>query len=180
VRVEHGDLHGALADPILDVGERPGHELPDPPARVAVRRRGDPGRPGGRGRQDFANPTGTSFTRQVRDGLLEVAAAEDLLILEDNPYGFFGAEPRPTLKSLDRDHRVIYFGSFSKACLPGVRTGYVVADQPVGHDGLPATEIAKIKSILTVNTSPIDQAIVGGMLIECGLRLREFVGNHIA
>ncbi|WP_329236530.1 hypothetical protein OG417_32235 [Actinoallomurus sp. NBC_01490] len=167
--MEHGDLHGALADPILDVGERPGHELPDPPARVAVRRRGDPGRPGGRGRQDFANPTGTSFTRQVRDGLLEVAAAEDLLILEDNPYGFFGAEPRPTLKSLDRDHRVIYFGSFSRSCLPGVRTRYVVA-----------TEIAKIKSILTVNTSPIDQAIVGGMLIECGLRLREFVGNHIA
>ncbi len=51
-----------------------------------------------------------------------------------------------------------------------MRIGYVVADQPVadsaGNRGLLADELSKIKSMLTVNTSPITQAIVGGKLLE--------------
>lgn len=128
---------------------------------------------------DFANPSGASMPVPVRRRLLEVAAEEGLLVIEDNPYGFFSRddELRPTLKSLDTDHTVVYLGSFAKTCFPGARVGYVVADQPVRHpDGttsLLADELAKIKSMLTVNTSSLSQAVIGGILVGNGCRLRD-------
>jgi (S)-3,5-dihydroxyphenylglycine transaminase len=106
-----------------------------------------------------------------------VAAAEDLLVLEDDPYGLFGLDDaaRPAMKALDRDRRVVYLGSFAKSCFPGARVGFLVADQTV-RDGdrrrLLAEELATVKSMLTVNTSAIAQAVIGGMLVECGFSLR--------
>ncbi|NUR59927.1 MAG: PLP-dependent aminotransferase family protein [Catenulispora sp.] len=123
---------------------------------------------------DFANPLGVSLSLQQRRRLLEAAAELDILLLEDNPYGLFPAagERLPTLKSLDTGRRVVYFGSFAKTVLPGARVGYVVADQPVlGPDcrlGVLADELSKIKSMLTVNTSPVAQAVVAGRLLEHG------------
>ncbi|HZF89576.1 PLP-dependent aminotransferase family protein [Streptomyces sp.] len=125
---------------------------------------------------DFANPSGLSLDLATRHALLDAAAALDLLLLEDNPYGLFhGGEHLPTLKALDTGHRVVYFGSFAKTCLPGARVGYVVADTPVagadGGHGLFADELAKIKGMLTVNTSPVAQAVVGGHLVTHGCSL---------
>ncbi|NJQ03737.1 aminotransferase-like domain-containing protein [Streptomyces zingiberis] len=148
---------------------------------------------------DFANPVGVSMPVAARRRLLEIAAAEDLLLLEDNAYGLLGgASGRPpTLKSLDRHRRVVYLGSFAKTGLPGARVGYVVADQRVlpgggpvpgsgaggaGGDGdragggpgtLLADELAKLKSMLTVNTSPVAQALIGGKLLAHGCSLAE-------
>lgn len=116
---------------------------------------------------DFANPVGVSMTVADRHRLLEIAASERLLLLEDNPYGMFHPTPDrrpPTLKSLDIEGRVVYLGSFAKSGVAGARIGFAVADQPVG-DGLLADELSKIKSMLTVNTSPIAQAVIGGKLI---------------
>jgi (S)-3,5-dihydroxyphenylglycine transaminase len=122
---------------------------------------------------DFANPSGVSMSLDDRRRLLAVAAAEGILLLEDNPYGLFphaDSQRRPTLKALDEQRTVVYLGSFAKTAMPGVRTGYVVADQPVtdaeGNRSLLADQLSKIKSMLTVNTSPITQAIVGGKLLE--------------
>jgi len=120
---------------------------------------------------DFANPIGLSMTAQNRARLLEVAHAEDLLLIEDNAYGVFhpAAERPRTLKSLDREARVVYIGSFAKTGVAGARVGFVLADQPVTVEGKPegllADELAKLKSMLTVNTSPIAQAVIGGKLI---------------
>ncbi|MEU5541869.1 PLP-dependent aminotransferase family protein [Streptomyces sioyaensis] len=128
---------------------------------------------------DFSNPSGTSMPTPKRHQLLDLAAEEDLLLLEDNPYGFFSrtGERRPTLKSLDTRHQVIYFGSFAKTCFPGARVGYVLADQPVtGDDGrrtLLADELSKIKSMVTVNTPALAQAVIGGMLVAHDCRLRD-------
>lgn len=128
---------------------------------------------------DFANPSGASMTIAERSALLAVAAQQDLVIIEDNPYGFFTreTEPRPTLKSLDSRQAVIYLGSFAKTCFPGARTGYVLADQEVlagdGQRSLLADQLAKIKSMITVNTPSLSQAVIGGMLIASGCRLRE-------
>ncbi|MGW6282415.1 aminotransferase class I/II-fold pyridoxal phosphate-dependent enzyme [Kribbella sp. NPDC055071] len=114
---------------------------------------------------DFANPSGLSLDVDARRRLLEIAAEEELLLLEDNPYGLFGAERRPTLKALDTERRVVYLGSFAKTGLPGARIGYVVADQTVEGAGLLADELSKLKSMLTVNTSPVAQAVIGGKLL---------------
>jgi (S)-3,5-dihydroxyphenylglycine transaminase len=170
---------------LLDVqviGVAEGPAGPDP---AAVRRAARQARAAGQRPRalyvvpDFANPSGASMTVPARQALLDVAAAENLLIIEDNPYGFFTREaaPRPTLKALDRSGVVVYLGSFAKTCFPGARLGYVLADQPVaGPDGqlsLLADELAKIKSMITVNTPSLSQAVIGGMLIQHGCRLRE-------
>lgn len=120
---------------------------------------------------DFANPTGVSLTVSRRQELLDLAAAENILLLEDNPYGMFhGGSRLPVLKSLDTRRQVIYLGTFAKTGFPGARVGYVVADQRVaasdGKVSLLADELAKIKSMLTVNTSAIAQAVVGGKLLQ--------------
>lgn len=127
---------------------------------------------------NFSNPSGVSLPVAVRRALLDVAAEQDLLLLEDDPYGLFGLDdaPRPALKSLDTDGRVLYLGSFAKSCFPGARVGFLVADQVVtdetGARTLLADELSAIKSMLTVNTSPIAQAVIGGVLVaaDCSLR----------
>jgi (S)-3,5-dihydroxyphenylglycine transaminase len=121
---------------------------------------------------EFANPTGAVVSMSNRQRLLELAATEGFLILEDNPYGLFAPDgaAMPTLKSLDRTRSVIYLGSFAKSAFPGARLGYLVADQPVAGPGgsvrLLAQELAKPKSMFTVGTSSLSQAVIGGILVK--------------
>jgi (S)-3,5-dihydroxyphenylglycine transaminase len=127
---------------------------------------------------NFANPSGTSMPVAARRRLLDVAEEAGLLVLEDDPYGLFGLddEPRPTLKALDSKRRVVYLGSFAKSCFPGARVGFLVADQavlrPDGRRTLLAEELSAVKSLLTVNTSPVAQAVIGGFLVESGCSVR--------
>jgi (S)-3,5-dihydroxyphenylglycine transaminase len=79
---------------------------------------------------------------------------------------------------------VIYLGSFAKSCFPGARVGFLVADQVVvdeaGGRTLLAEEMSAIKSMLTVNTSPISQAVIGGVLVEADCSLRAANQDKIA
>ena len=135
---------------------------------------------------NFANPSGVSLGDEVRRGLIDVARDEDLLILEDDPYGLFGLDDSrpPALKALDTDQRVLYLGSFAKSVFPGARVGFLVADQTVvsaaGRRSLLADELSTVKSMVTVNTSPIAQAVIGGVLVSCGYSLRAANREKIA
>ncbi|WSM80685.1 PLP-dependent aminotransferase family protein (plasmid) [Streptomyces cellulosae] len=128
---------------------------------------------------NFTNPTGVSLDLETRRTLLRVASEHGFLLLEDNPYGIFHGdeEQLPTLKALDRSRSVVYLGSYAKSGIPGARVGFVVADQrvavPNGGTTTLADELAKIKSVLTVNTSPLAQAVIGGKLLEHGCSLRD-------
>ena len=127
---------------------------------------------------DHSNPAGTTMPVQTRRELLDLAAHHDILIVEDSPYRMVSPGPHvPTLKSLDRQRRVVHLGSFSKTAFPGARVGFAVADQrvadSVGRTGLLADELAKIKSMVTVNTSPLSQAVIAGMLLACQGRISE-------
>lgn len=127
---------------------------------------------------DHSNPSGNTLSTPDRHRLLELAGRHGVLIIEDSPYRLVsrGTQP-PTLKSLDREHRVIHVGSYAKTVFPGARVGFVVADQPVrdarGDTGLLATELAKIKSMVTVNTPPLSQAAVAGVLLASDGRLSQ-------
>ncbi|MGW2655873.1 aminotransferase class I/II-fold pyridoxal phosphate-dependent enzyme [Streptomyces sp. NPDC001478] len=119
---------------------------------------------------DHSNPSGTTLSLTARRELLDLAAREDILLLEDSPYRLVSPGERlPTLKALDHDHRVLHIGSLSKTLFPGARVGFAVADQPVtddtGRTTLLADALSKIKSMVTVNTSPISQALVAGILL---------------
>ncbi|MEU5716253.1 PLP-dependent aminotransferase family protein [Streptomyces sp. NPDC020403] len=127
---------------------------------------------------DYSNPSGSLTSLAARRRLLDLAGQEDLLLLEDGAYGFTAppGQEIPPLKALDAEGRVVYLGTFAKVCLPGTRVGYVVADQVIrtgdGSRRLLADELAVSKSMVTVNTSPICQAVVGGMLLEHGGSLK--------
>ena len=77
-------------------------------------------------------PTTATMPLTRRRALLARARELGALIVEDD-YEFemsFLAAPSPALKSLDRDGRVIYVGSFSKSLFPGLRLGYLVGSEP--------------------------------------------------
>lgn len=77
------------------------------------------------------SPTNATMPMARRRALLERAQEIDALIVEDD-YEFemsFLQAPYPALKSLDRDGRVIYVGSFSKSLFPGLRLGYLVGSE---------------------------------------------------
>jgi (S)-3,5-dihydroxyphenylglycine transaminase len=134
---------------------------------------------------DHSNPAGTTMPAETRRELLDLAARHDILIVEDSPYRMVGPGPHlPTLKSLDRQRRVIHLGSFSKTAFPGARLGFAVADQTVtdsaGHAGLLADELAKIKSMVTVNTPTLSQAVIAGMLLSCEGRISDLNSRQAA
>lgn len=130
---------------------------------------------------DFNNPLGTRMPVETRRELLQLAHEHQVLIFEDNPYGMFSfdGEPLPTLKAMDEHRTVIYLGSFSKTLYPGLRAGYLIADQEVvSRDGRRtplAAELSKIKSLTTVTSSPVAQAVAGALLLENGGSLRGLV-----
>lgn len=88
-------------------------------------------------------PTGATMPLDRRCDLIARAAAQDFLIIEDD-YDFemsYLAPPAPALKSLDRDGRVVYVGSFSKSLFPGLRIGYMVG---------PADLIAQARALRSI------------------------------
>jgi (S)-3,5-dihydroxyphenylglycine transaminase len=131
---------------------------------------------------DFNNPLGTVMPLSTRYELLKLAQMNDLLIIEDNPYGMFSYDGNrmPTLKSLDLNNSVIYLGTFSKTVFPGLRMGYLVANQRTDNQQrFLAEELSKIKGFTTVNTSPILQAAVGGLLINSNCSLIPLIESKI-
>ncbi|WP_042667209.1 PLP-dependent aminotransferase family protein [Desulfurococcus amylolyticus] len=78
------------------------------------------------------NPAGTTMNKERKKHLLEIASKYDLLILEDDPYSYIiyeeGAETA-SLKSLDKEGRVMYMSTVSKILAPGLRIGWIVAEK---------------------------------------------------
>ncbi|MDD9876560.1 MAG: PLP-dependent aminotransferase family protein [Magnetovibrio sp.] len=73
-------------------------------------------------------PTTATMPLDRRQALLEQAAANDFVVIEDDYEAEtnYVSDPTPALKTLDVDGRVIYVGSFSKTLFPGLRLGYLV------------------------------------------------------
>jgi (S)-3,5-dihydroxyphenylglycine transaminase len=165
--------------PVRGVAEGPDGLEPDAVSVAARRARADGKRPVALYViPDFSNPSGTRLPRDTRSRLLDIAAEENLLILEDNAYGLFArdGDDLPTLKSMDTARSVIYIASFAKSAFPGARLGCLVADQPVtgpgGQERTLAEELSKAKSMFSIGTSSLSQALIGGILVEHGYDLR--------
>lgn len=82
---------------------------------------------------NFQNPTGLTYTRENREKVFEVIKDEDMLLIQDDPYGelrFEEGERLPYI-GMNRTNKNIYLGSFSKIVTPGMRLGYVVADKEI-------------------------------------------------
>ena len=102
---------------------------------------------------DFQNPTGRTWSLTKRKQLLELATQFDIPIIEDDPYSCFRYEGRamPTLKSLDKDQKVIYLGTFSKTLCPGLRIGWLAACREIWE------KIEIIKQVADIHTNSLAQ-----------------------
>ena len=81
----------------------------------------------------FRNPTGSTLPADRRAALLAFAAAEDLVIVEDDTYrelSYDGPAP-PSLWAMDTANVVVRAGSFAKSVAPGLRVGYLTASADV-------------------------------------------------
>ena len=105
---------------------------------------------------NFQNPGGTTLSLEKRKMMYEIAKENNLIILEDDPYGKLrtAGESLPTIKSMDTDGIVIYAGSFSKILAPGIRVAYAVVPKSI----VPAFTIAK--QVSDVHTGVLNQMIV--------------------
>jgi len=80
---------------------------------------------------NFQNPRGTTLSLERRTLLARISAEHGVAVLEDDPYGElrYSGAPLPPVAGLEPGANVIHLGSFSKTIAPGLRIGYVVADE---------------------------------------------------
>lgn len=75
----------------------------------------------------FQNPSGQSMSLRRKKELLQLAAEEGFLILDDQAYGdlYYDASPSTSLASLSGGVGVLTVGTFSKTVATGLRIGWV-------------------------------------------------------
>jgi GntR family transcriptional regulator/MocR family aminotransferase len=107
------------------------------------------------------SPLGVALSLPRRLALLSWASEAGAWILEDDYDSEFRYQgrPLPALKSLDRDQRVLYTGSFSKVLFPGLRLGYLVVPEALvtafaragrlRHSGHPTFEQLVVADFMT-------------------------------
>lgn len=104
----------------------------------------------------FQNPSGVTMSLEKRKALLALAEKYDVFILEDNPYGElrFKGEAVPTIKSMDKNGRVIYCGTYSKTLSPGLRVGFCLARTDI------IDRVVVVKQVNDVHTPVLNQMMV--------------------
>lgn len=97
---------------------------------------------------NFQNPTGRTMSFEKRKAVYELACRYDFIILEDDPYGElrFAGENIPSIKSLDKEGRVIYSSTFSKLISSGFRTGFVSAPAPIIQKMIVCKQVSDVHS----------------------------------
>ncbi|MGO4132958.1 PLP-dependent aminotransferase family protein [Rhizobium brockwellii] len=108
------------------------------------------------------SPLCVSLSLPRRQALLDWAAGNNAWIIEDDYDGEYRyvSRPLPALKSLDRDGRVLYAGTFSKVLFPNLRLAYLV---------VPEAEVARFEEMteaLAAGSPELTQAIVTAFITE--------------
>ncbi len=112
----------------------------------------------------FQNPNGSTLSLERRKRMLELAEQYDVMIIEDSPYFElrYEGEYVPTIKSMDKNGRVIFCGSYSKVIAPGIRIGYVCGPKEV------LTKMTVAKQVSDVHTNLFFQMLVCRLVSDDG------------
>ncbi|MBC9881728.1 PLP-dependent aminotransferase family protein [Bradyrhizobium sp. INPA01-394B] len=116
-------------------------------------------------------PLGVSMGLERRLELLDWANRNDVWVIEDDYNSEFRHQDSmiASLRSLDREGRVIYFGTFSKIMMPNLRLGYIVANRHFIEG------FSKGRARIDVHTSGIGQLALAEFMRE-GHLLRHLRG----
>lgn len=111
----------------------------------------------------FNNPLGYCMPDERKAALLKMLAQHDVPLIEDDVYGDLAyATPRPrTIKSFDREGRVILCSSFSKTLAPGLRVGWVAPGRYAGS-------VMHMKYISSMATASLPQLAVADFIARGG------------
>ncbi len=106
------------------------------------------------------NPLNITMPEARREALLAVARAENLVLVEDDIYGFLADRPPRPLAARDDAHAV-YVTSLSKCVAPALRVGFVKA---------PAALVPRIAQAVAADTLMVSPLLleIAGALIEGG------------
>jgi 2-aminoadipate transaminase len=118
---------------------------------------------------DFQNPSGVTMTAERRRELVKLSERYDVVVIEDSPYRqirFEGEAPEMIYK-MDTTHNVISLFTFSKTLAPGLRLGYILADEHI------IQKMTILKQSLDLCTSSLNQLLAAEFL-KAGL-IREHV-----
>lgn len=82
---------------------------------------------------DFQNPSGKTMSIDRRKRVAQLAAEYKIPVIEDCPYGelVFEGGVNPSIKSFDKEGYVVFLGTFSKTFCPGLRIGWICADEEI-------------------------------------------------
>jgi 2-aminoadipate transaminase len=82
---------------------------------------------------DYQNPSGITMTLDRRRKLIEIARERNLILVEDSPYRelSFTGDVLPSIWSLAEAKDVIMLKTFSKVLFPGMRMGWIVAEEAI-------------------------------------------------
>jgi GntR family transcriptional regulator / MocR family aminotransferase len=124
-------------------------------------------------------PLGVTMSAARRAALLEHARRADAVIIEDDYDGEFRLAGRPldALKTLDRDERVFYVGTFSKSLFPALRVGYVVAP-PWARAALVAAKQASNWHVASTTQSIVADFIAEGHMARHVRRMRRLYAER--
>ena len=95
---------------------------------------------------NFQNPTGISYSQKKREELGRLFNENNTVFVEDNPYGeirFMGKDLPPVMSYLENS---VLLGSFSKIVSPGMRMGWIVADNEVMNHLVTAKQASDLHS----------------------------------
>ena len=106
------------------------------------------------------NPTGVTMSEPRRRALIASCVANRLPIIEDCAYQdlIFDGDTPHTLKSFDETGMVITLGSASKALAPGLRIGWIVADERI------VQRLADVKMQMDYGASTLSQWVFARFL----------------
>jgi GntR family transcriptional regulator of abcA and norABC len=81
----------------------------------------------------FHNPSGILMSEKRRLEILTLCQQEQIPIIEDDVYRelWLDAPPPLPIKAMDKDGRVLYIGSLSKALSPGLRIGWIAGPETI-------------------------------------------------
>ncbi|MBN3522405.1 PLP-dependent aminotransferase family protein [Paenibacillus apiarius] len=101
----------------------------------------------------FHNPLGTSYSRQQKQAIAELAERYDVYIVEDDYLADLERDAKADpIYAYDRSAHVIYLKSYSKIIFPGLRVGAAVIPPSI------AGPFHKYKKLLDIDSSMLSQA----------------------